>query len=199
MFKASPLGRAGQPSGPALRRALRAAAAGGAALLAVLGTQTVTSPSADAASAHVKCSARTLPGQPIRISPAVNSRTKAVRAEGTVVLENCTSPDRSQRVIRSGRLTFSGSATASCTAARDVRGSATVTWYDVKGGKVGTSTVVPRPGSGAALNTPLSGSVSKGRMAGSPVRATVRPTSDVRGCGSKGLSSVHGKGNVSFG
>ncbi|WP_434600073.1 hypothetical protein [Streptomyces sp. A5-4] len=187
----------------ALRRVGLAVAAGGCAMLAVLGGQSATAspaaaPSRAAAAAQLTCAARTVTGNPVRFSPAVSARARSVRAEGTVALERCSSPNGSQRAVRSGRLTFRGTGTATCTSVRQVRGSATVTWYDRRGRKVGTSTLAPRANPGAPLNAMVSGSVTRGKMAGGQMRGRLQPTSDVRSCGTRGLSSAHGRGTLSI-
>lgn len=187
-----------------LRRAALAAATGGCALLVVLGGQSATAspaaaPARAAAAAQLTCAARTVPGSPVRFSPAVSARARSVRAEGTVALERCSSPSGSQRAIRSGRLTFRGTGTATCTNVRQVRGSATVTWYDGRGRKVGTSTLAPRANPGAPLNALVSASITRGKMAGRQVRGRLQPTSDVRRCGTRGLSSAHGRGTLTVG
>ncbi|MFJ5546813.1 hypothetical protein [Streptomyces sp. NPDC093225] len=135
----------------------------------------------------------------MRFSPAVSGRARSVRAEGTVALERCSSPNGSRRAVQSGRLTFRGTGTATCTSLRDVRGSATVTWYDDRGRELGTSTLTPRADPGTPLNALVSASITEGTMAGRQVTGRMQPTSDVRSCGTRGLSSTHSRGSLTIG
>ncbi|MFE2283330.1 hypothetical protein ACFXDJ_04050 [Streptomyces sp. NPDC059443] len=186
-----------------LRRTALTAAAGGCALLAVLGGHSATAaqavtPIRVAAPAQLTCAARTAQGSPVRFSPAVTARARSVRAEGTVTLERCSSPNGSQPALQSGRLTFRGTGTATCTNVRDVHGSATVTWYDGRGRELGTSTLTPRANPGAPLNALVSASITSGMMAGRQVNGRLQPTSDVRSCGTRGLSSTYSRGSLTI-
>ncbi|MDJ1137036.1 hypothetical protein [Streptomyces iconiensis] len=174
-----------------------------AALADAAGTDAARTGAVRAGGVHLKCSARTVPGRPLTFRPRLTSTPRTVHAAGTVLLTKCTSPDGSQRHIKSGRLTFRGSAKASCTRASHVRGKGTITWYaspGARGKRLGTSTLTPR--SRATTYTPgstlLNGTVSSGRLAHQRATGAVHPTSNVRQCGTRGLRTLEGRGYVTF-
>ncbi|GGY01480.1 hypothetical protein [Streptomyces hiroshimensis] len=183
--------------GPA-RTALAGTAPAGSAL-------TGTAPAGAAlAGTALACSLQTDPGDPLVFRPAVTGRVRQVSATGTVLLDRCTSPDSSQRGIRSGRMVLRGSATANCLTAARPEGSATITWYygwAQRGYTAGTSRLKPTARGGGGY-TPadafLSGSVVSGRMLYRHVRGWAVPTTDVTGCVTRGLHTVAGRGNISF-
>lgn len=192
------------PVTAAFHATVTAAAAGGLALIVVAASQTVAATPANAATAtrnsgiHLRCSARTLPGRPLHFSPAVSGQVRNVNAQGSVALERCSSPDGTQRGIKTGHLTFNGSATATCTRARGVRGRATITWYDGAGHTAGASQLSPRPQGGATTSALLSGRVTSGRMSGGQAHGNLVPVGDVLRCGTAGLSAVNVRGTISF-
>ncbi|MFD8980227.1 hypothetical protein [Streptomyces sp. NPDC059564] len=182
---------------------------GTAAVLAVLTlgvsllAGTATGNARAGAKSHLECGVRTLPGEPVTFSPEVTSTLRHVRVRGAVLLDRCTSPDGSQRHIRSGRLTLEGSADASCTRATKVRGTGTITWYTAagaRGEKWGTSRF--EPGSGEAAYSPadtlFSGRVTSGRLAHQRATARILPSGAARQCGTRDLAAFHGSGIITF-
>ncbi|MFV8131730.1 hypothetical protein [Streptomyces syringium] len=160
-------------------------------------------PEAVRAAGTLKCSLRTAPG--ITLSPAVSATPRRVSARGTAHLDNCASSGGGRSRIKSGRLVLSGSGLANCSGATGVKGSGTITWYtgaNRTGGVVGRSAV--RPASGGRqgytpLDSFLSGRVTSGLMAGRSYSGTAVPTSDVRGCLTRGLGRVEGRGRLTIG
>ncbi|MBM7171110.1 hypothetical protein JQK87_22450 [Streptomyces sp. G44] len=170
------------------------------------GSPTAAAPSATVAApqATLKCSLRTGPGQRITFSPAVTSTPRKISARGSANLDNCTSPNGRQPRIRSGLITVKGSAHASCSSVRSVKGEATVTWYsgpNRTGRLLGRSTLRPAQ-HGTRGYTPadsfLDGTVTSGRMAHRSYSGTAVPTNDVRRCHSSGVSHLKGRGTLTI-
>ncbi|MFF8641271.1 hypothetical protein [Streptomyces sp. NPDC015345] len=193
---------------------LRAAAVTATAVLTLFATgttsqagpQTAGAPSAAVAAprATLKCSLRTGPGQRITFSPAVTSTPRKISARGSANLDNCTSPNGRQPRISSGRLTMKGSARASCSRARSIKGKATVTWYSGPhrtGRILGRSTLRPAPHGTrgyTAADSFLNGTVASGRMANRSFSGTAVPTNNVRRCYSRGVSYIEGRGSLTI-
>ncbi|MET9643682.1 hypothetical protein [Streptomyces syringium] len=197
----------------ARRGADMATAAGAVVVLLVTGTtpgRAEARPSGRAvpdivrAGGVLQCSLRTAPPG-ITLSPAVSGTPRRVHARGTVHLNDCASPGGRRSRIRSGRLVLSGSGLANCSGATGVKGSGAVTWYagaNRTGGVVGRSAV--RPASGGRqgytpLDSFLGGRVTSGLMAGRSYSGTAVPTNDVRGCLTRGLGRVEGRGRLTVG
>ncbi|UFQ19892.1 MULTISPECIES: hypothetical protein [Streptomyces] len=193
---------------------LRAAAVTATAVLTLFATgstsqagpQTAGAPSAAVAAprATLKCTLRTGPGQRITFSPAVTSTPRKISARGSANLNNCTSPNGRQSGIRSGRITLKGSAHASCSRARSLKGTATATWYSGPhrtGRVLGHSTFRPAPHGTrgyTAADSFLNGTVASGRMAHRSFSGTAVPTNNVRHCFSRGLGYIEGRGNLTI-
>ncbi|TDD89139.1 hypothetical protein [Actinomadura rubrisoli] len=156
---------------------------------------------AAAAAPALKCTAATERDKPVTFSPPVGLVQRKVAARGTVALSDCTSPDGRHRKIHHGRLTMSGTANATCTRARDVRGKGTITWYDAQNRELGTTGVRPAQREVVGYNpgdSLLAGTAVSGPLAGSRIQGTATPTSDTSRCAGAGLDSVHGTGKVSL-
>ncbi|MET9550264.1 hypothetical protein ABZY36_33895 [Streptomyces sp. NPDC006627] len=193
---------------------LRAAAVTATAVLTLFATgttsqagpQTAGAPSAAVAAprATLKCSLRTGPGQRITFSPAVTGTPRKISARGSANLDNCTSPNGRQPRISSGRLTMKGSARASCSRARSIKGKATVTWYSGPhrtGRILGRSTLRPAPHGTrgyTAADSFLNGTVASGRMAHRSFSGTAVPTNNVRRCYSRGVGYIEGRGSLTI-
>ncbi|MFI9202281.1 hypothetical protein [Streptomyces sp. NPDC053048] len=185
----------------------------GVLLLGVLATTTgqragaaaaAPAPARSLARTALTCALQTAPGRPITFRPSVTGRLRQVSATGTVLLDRCTSPDGSQRGVRSGRLVLHGAGMANCLTADRLEGSGTITWYhgwDRRGYKAGTTRFTPAGrGSGyTPADAFLSGNAVAGRMAHRHVHGRAVPTADVTGCAARGLRAVAGRGNISFG
>ncbi|MCC3766356.1 hypothetical protein [Streptomyces sp. UNOC14_S4] len=171
-----------------------------AAVCAIAATTAGSAP-VRAVGVALTCGARTDPGQPVTLTPPLSMRQRTVTASGTFHLTDCFSPDRTQTRLRSGRLSFHGTGQANCTSTSGVRGSATITWYDGAGRKVGTSTLRPGTRQVNSYNPAdalLSGTVVHGALAGARVTGSAVPTSDVTQCSTTGLRAVNGWGKVTF-
>ncbi|RLU87480.1 hypothetical protein CTZ27_22900 [Streptomyces griseocarneus] len=172
-----------------------------AAVCALAATTTGSAPVRAASGTALTCGARTDPGQPITLTPPLSMRRRAVTASGTFHLTDCSSPDRTQSRLRSGRFSFHGTGQADCTGIYGVRGSATITWYDRSGRRAGTSTLRPdnRPvNTYNPADALLTGTVVRGVLAGARVTGSAVPTSDVTQCATTGLRALNGWGKVTF-
>lgn len=149
------------------------------------------------------CAMRTAPKFPITFTPPLrDAAAQPTEARGVILLERCSSPNGKAADIASGRLEITGSATASCRSATNVRGTGTVTWQDAQGKSVGTSKLTTESSQTAGsspTDSLLSGSVSSGRLSGRQVGAMATPTTDLGQCTSpSGLSELSGAGRLSF-
>ncbi|MFC4913013.1 hypothetical protein [Actinomadura gamaensis] len=185
---------------------LAAAALAAPTVPATAATATRTSPlsrpvASAVTSAALVCDAATPPGRPVTFSPPVGLIPHRTTVVGVADFTNCFSPNGSRRAVNHGRLTARGTARASCTTARVEDGRGAITWYDAKGRRLGTTTVRPARDQIVGSNpgdAMLSGIATSGLLAGSRVRGTATPTSDVGPCAIIGLAAVHGRGKVTF-
>lgn len=149
----------------------------------------------------LSCRASTSPKAPVKFSPALTLQRRATRITGTFLLRGCTSPNGSQRRLRSARVELIGSARADCTGADRITGTSTIIWYDSEGRSIGASTghtsqrSVKGYNPGEAL---LGGVVGHGVLAGARSSGTATPTSNVIQCTTQGLKSLHARGTVHF-
>ncbi|MFF5973999.1 hypothetical protein ACFY7C_20970 [Streptomyces sp. NPDC012769] len=162
----------------------------------------LTAAPANARSAALTCRVSTSADRPITFTPPLTLRQRSTRITATLRLTGCTDA-HGKRVARlhSGTLTTQGTAQAGCTSARDIKGSATITWYDAAGRKTDTSTIqgarraVSSYNPGDAL---LGGKVTAGALQGTTLSGTATPTSDVSSCTGRGLHSLRAAGKLKF-
>ncbi|MFG3507089.1 hypothetical protein ACGF5F_16440 [Streptomyces sp. NPDC047821] len=161
-----------------------------------------TAAAAKAGSAAWTCRVSTSADRPVTFTPPLTLRQRSTRITATLRLTGCTD-GRGKRVPRlhRGTLTTQGTAQASCTRARAIKGSAGITWYDGTGRRTGTSTIkatrtaVSSYNPGDAL---LGGKVTSGVLKGTKVSGSATPTSDVSTCTGKGLRSLRAAGKLKF-
>ncbi|TDE48013.1 hypothetical protein E1295_21825 [Nonomuraea mesophila] len=147
------------------------------------------------------CQVATTAERPITFNPPVKFLPHAVTAQAGLALTGCTASSPSATGIRSGVMTVRSTGRASCAGVQDIHGKGTITWYGADGRRIGTSTLRPSVQKLTGYNPGdmlLSGRVSKGRLAGSKVTGTATPTSNVSTCATKGLTTIHGKGTITF-
>ncbi|MFF8610722.1 hypothetical protein ACF06X_32980 [Streptomyces sp. NPDC015346] len=157
---------------------------------------------AKAGSAALTCKVATSADRPITFTPPLTLRQRSTRITATLRLTGCTDT-HGKRVARlhSGTLTSQGTAQTGCTSARDIKGSATITWHDAAGRKTGTSTIqgarraVSSYNPGDAL---LGGKVTSGALKGTTLSGSATPTSDVSTCTGRGLHSLRAAGKLKF-
>ncbi|MGR6915275.1 hypothetical protein ACU635_13605 [[Actinomadura] parvosata] len=150
----------------------------------------------------LSCAAATPAGRPLVFEPKVGLTPRRVEARGHLELTGCTSPDGSATALRSGWASVKATAQASCTSARQVRGSAVITWFGTNGRPVGTSRLRVRADRLVAerpADTLLTGSVTAGRMAGERVKGGISPATALLDCATQGMAALPGSGRITFG
>ncbi|MEO3796782.1 hypothetical protein ABGB14_41850 [Nonomuraea sp. B10E15] len=176
--------------------------AGAATAAAVAMTTATTSPaSATTRQTLLTCQVSTTAERPITFAPPVRFLPDTVTAQARLALTGCTASSPSAAGMRSGVMTVRSTGRASCAGAQDIHGKGTITWYGADGRRAGVSTLRPSMEKLTGHNPGdmlLSGRVSKGALAGSKVAGTATPTSNISICATKGLSTVHGKGRITF-
>ncbi|NLU67774.1 hypothetical protein [Streptomyces sp. HNM0574] len=149
----------------------------------------------------LSCEARTPAGRPLTFRPALTQSPRTVRVRGTLRLSACTASGKAARALRTGVLRADVPARAGCTSVRPGKGRATVTWYDKRGHRAGTSRIstTPRTLKGFSPgDTLLGGKVTAGPLTGARVGGSTTPTSDVTRCAVSGLRSLSGAGKIVF-
>ncbi|GAA4912139.1 hypothetical protein GCM10023334_011480 [Nonomuraea thailandensis] len=134
--------------------------------------------------------------------PEVGLTPRHVQARGHLELTGCTSPDGTATYLRSGWGSVRATAQASCTSARQVRGSAVITWFGVNGRPVGTSRLRVRADRLVAqrpADTLLTGTVAAGRLAKERVSGGISPATALLGCATRGMATLPGSGRIVFG
>ncbi|GLZ15412.1 hypothetical protein Acsp04_56470 [Actinomadura sp. NBRC 104425] len=147
------------------------------------------------------CAAATTPGRPMRFRPPIRLRRQHVTTRARLVLRDCTSADPRRSRIASGVMTLTGTAYANCLGVSDLRGRATVTWYDAYGRPLARS--VLRTGGAqsnrARTDAQLNGRVTAGYLAGHSFYGSVRPRGRVARCFTRqGIPSIHGTGRLTI-
>ncbi|MER7500623.1 hypothetical protein AB0L05_12630 [Nonomuraea pusilla] len=138
---------------------------------------------------------------PITFTPQLGQQAATVTVSGALSLTGCTSPDNSRPRLRSGKLTFTGSALASCTGIKNATGTGKIVWRDAEGVVLGSSTVVPNLAGIDSYNPGdvlLFGEITEGVMKGVRTAGNATPTTDISQCSAKGLGGIEGSGTVSF-
>ncbi|WP_328863185.1 hypothetical protein [Streptomyces sp. NBC_00306] len=160
-------------------------------------TPHTTTVAANSSRLALSCKAATRTGHPISFSPALTLQQRKTRITATVHLTKCSGANQQ---LRSGTFKVQGTAQASCSGALGVSGSGSITWYDAKGHRAGTSTVRPtgsatgyNPGNALLGGTVTSGPLNRGRITGSAT-----PTSDVSRCAVTGLRTLSAAGTLKF-
>ncbi|MEV0161089.1 hypothetical protein [Nonomuraea fuscirosea] len=156
---------------------------------------------AHAAQTVLTCRISTAAGQPVTFTPAVGFLPRTVTAQGTLVLTGCSSTAPAAANLRSGRLTVHGTGRAFCTGVQNIRGKGHITWYGADGGEAGVSTLRPELSQVRSHNPGdmlLSGTITKGPLAGARTAGSATPTSDVSTCATRGITGVHGAGTMTF-
>lgn len=152
--------------------------------------------------AALTCEVTTPSTRPLRFRPQVKLASAEVSVRGNLELTRCVSPDRSARTLRSGWAAMRATATASCTGARQVRGSALITWFDVTGRPAGTSRLrisADRLVARHPADALLDGTVAEGLLAGERVRGDLDMSAAFLDCATRGVPAWPGKGRVTFG
>lgn len=168
---------------------------------AVAGAPAKTGKAPTAVTTSLTCHADSSRKAPVTFSPAVTLERRVTRITGTFHLTGCTSPDGSQRRLRSATVKIHGRANADCTGADGISGSSTIVWYDAASHRVGTSTGHATQRSVSSYNPGdalLSGAVDRGLLAGTRSSATTTPTSNVARCTTRGLHVLRATGTVRF-
>ncbi|UBU11681.1 hypothetical protein [Nonomuraea gerenzanensis] len=216
-FGAGALGSGALGSGAPGSGALGAGALGAGALGAgALGSSGVAGPegfgvrpfSPDAFGARaaekgaLSCAVATPAARPLVFEPKLGLTPRRVAARGHLELTGCTSPDGTAALLRSGWGSVKATAQASCTSARQVRGSAVITWFGANGRPVGTSRLRVRADRLVArrpADTLLTGTVAAGWLAGKPVKGGITPAMGLLGCATQGMATLPGSGRIVFG
>ncbi|WP_157549102.1 hypothetical protein [Nonomuraea candida] len=157
---------------------------------------------APAGKSALTCAAATPSGRPLTFTPRIGLTPRRVGARGHLELTGCTSPDGTAAFLRSGWASVKATAQASCTSARQVRGSAVITWFGVTGRPVGTSKLRVRADrlvAGEPADTLLNGTVAAGWLAGERVVGGITPPATLLGCATRGLATLPGRGHITFG
>ncbi|WP_055504507.1 hypothetical protein [Nonomuraea pusilla] len=176
-------------------------AAQGASADAVRAAGPATHPAQPARAPHPVLTCKAGTAAPITFTPQLGQQAASVTVSGALSLTGCTSPDNSRPRLRSGKLTFTGSALASCTGIKSATGSGKIVWKDAQGVVLGTSTVVPNLAGIDSYNPGdvlLFGEITDGVMKGVRTAGNATPTTDISQCSAKGLSGIEGSGTVSF-
>ncbi|WP_336206689.1 hypothetical protein [Nonomuraea sp. LPB2021202275-12-8] len=154
---------------------------------------------AQARPATLTCDVGTPPGGPPTFAPRLGLMPGKVTVRGALWLSGC---HGSRPRLRSAWVTLRGAGHASCAGARDLRGTATITWYNTIGRPVGSSTLRTR-GNDLAVRGPggglLTGTVTSGPLAGERSRGGITPTDTVLTCAMRGTGAISGGGRVDFG
>jgi hypothetical protein len=164
-------------------------------IIALMAAAAPHGPAAAAPNSALTCAVTTPEGKPLIFEPGVGLTPKRVSARGNLQLTGCTSPDGSAPYLRSGWLTLKGSA-------RNVRGTARITWFGVDGRPVGTSEVqakADRLATQSPADTLLSGSVTSGPLVGERVRGGISPAIGLLSCATTGIDKLPGAGHITFG
>ncbi|WP_344488912.1 hypothetical protein [Nonomuraea monospora] len=155
-----------------------------------------------AADVALSCAVATPADRPLVFEPKVGLAPRRIEARGHLELTGCTSPDGTATLLRSGWGTVKASAQASCTSARQVRGSAVITWFGVNGRPVGTSRLRVKADRLVAqhpADTLLTGTVAAGWLAKERVRGGITPATALLGCATRGMAALPGSGRIVFG
>jgi hypothetical protein len=155
-----------------------------------------------AAPVALSCAVATPAAQPLVFEPKVGLTPRRVQARGHLELTGCTSPDGTATYLRSGWASVRATAQVSCTSARQVRGSAVITWFGENGRPVGTSRLRVRADRLVAqrpADTLLTGTVTAGWLAKEPVRGGISPATAILGCATRGMATLPGSGRIVFG
>ncbi|MDX3104917.1 hypothetical protein ACIBO5_29565 [Nonomuraea angiospora] len=162
----------------------------------------VTSAPAGLPGPALTCVVATPSERPLAFTPRIGLTPRRVAARGNLQLTGCTSPDGSAASLRSGWVTVKAGAVASCASARDVRGSAVITWFGGDGRPVGTSRLrikADRLATQHPADALLSGTVAAGALKGERVRGGLSPAAALLGCATRGTSALPGNGKITFG
>ncbi|GAA3668448.1 hypothetical protein GCM10022224_035830 [Nonomuraea antimicrobica] len=154
-----------------------------------------------ASATTLTCTAGTAPGRPVTFQPSIGLLPRAVEARGTVYLGTCTSPNGRATRLRTGRLIFDGTATASCASATGVSGQARIAWYNARGRYVGTSVLRADTSSLTSSNPAdafMTGAITSGPLAGRHASAQAAPSSSLTNCALQGVSSLSGTGRMTI-
>jgi hypothetical protein len=143
----------------------------------------------------LSCAVGTPPGSPVTFTPPVTLVPARVTARGALWLSGCRGrPSR----LRSGWVRLRATGQVSCAAARDVRGSAAITWYDASGRPVGSSRLRVGGGDLGPGGALLTGRVTGGPLDGRRSRGGVTAEAGVLGCAMTGIADMPGTGRISF-
>ncbi|MFI0445427.1 hypothetical protein [Actinomadura sp. 6N118] len=137
----------------------------------------------------------------VSFNPPLRLQRRPTAITATLALRDCRSPNGRQRHLRSGTLRVRGAALAGCTGARDLRGTAAITWRDQHGRHAGTSRLASQPGTqvrSSLADALLASRVTSGPLKGHDARGGIIPRGDLLRCHNQGLGTVHGTGRITF-
>ena len=164
-------------------------------------TPNTTAAAANGSRLALSCQAATRAGHPISFSPALTLQQRPTRITATLRLTGCSASSGPARQLRSGTFTLQGTAQAGCAGASGVHGSGSITWYDAKGNRAGTSAIRPTRRSVTSYNPGnalLDGAVTSGPLNGTRITGSATPTNDVSGCIVGGLRTLSAAGTLKF-
>ncbi|GAA4078135.1 hypothetical protein [Actinomadura miaoliensis] len=146
------------------------------------------------------CTVTTTSGRPMTFSPPIRLRRQYVNTRARLVLRDCSSADPRRSRIASGVMTLTGNALANCTGVSDLRGRATVTWYDAYDRPLARSSLrTGTQGNRARADAQLNGRVTSGYLAGRTFYGSVRPRGRLTRCFTRqGIPSIHGTGRLTI-
>ncbi|GAA3551602.1 hypothetical protein GCM10022419_034880 [Nonomuraea rosea] len=152
--------------------------------------------------AALTCAVATPSGRPLTFAPEVALMPRNVTVRGNLQLTGCASPDGSATPLRSGWVSVKATAQVSCASARQVRGSAVITWFGADGRPLGTSKLrirADRLATQRPADALLTGHVTAGPLTNERVRGGISPATALLGCATRGMSTLPGSGRITFG
>ncbi|MEU8319855.1 hypothetical protein AB0C33_15960 [Nonomuraea sp. NPDC048881] len=150
----------------------------------------------------LSCAVSSPAGRPLTFSPRIGLTAKPVSARGNLQLTGCLSADGSAPYLRSGWVTLKSVGRASCASARQVHGTARITWFGLDGRPVGTSEVrtrADRLATQSPADSFLTGTVVSGPLDRERVRGTITPAMGLLACATGGLGTLSAAGRLTFG
>ncbi|MFC4122680.1 hypothetical protein [Nonomuraea zeae] len=152
--------------------------------------------------AALTCAVATPSGRPLAFAPRVGLTPRDVAVRGNLQLTGCASPDGSAPQLRSGWVSVQATAQVSCASARQVRGTAVITWFGAAGRPLGTSKLrirADRLATQHPADALLTGRVAAGPLTNERVRGGISPATAILGCATRGMSTLPGSGRITFG
>ncbi|SHF54273.1 hypothetical protein [Streptoalloteichus hindustanus] len=126
------------------RRSVVFAAVGGALVLGAAGVLAYDGMSDPAAAAPLSASLVCSGEQTVEFTPAITDKPTKITGQGSGRLDDCQSPNHTLDEVKSAEISYTLSATASCSQPSTGTGETRITWYgepDQQGPVLGTTTV----------------------------------------------------------